>query len=74
MVKFSAAMRAENRCIPQYTASAPAAIAARNEFLPPAGARISGRCGSIWGVIIFEIAFKAKCFKGIKGYLAMPLI
>jgi len=35
-------MRAENIFKPQYIASAPAAMAARNEFLSPAGASILG--------------------------------
>jgi len=35
-------MRAENNLRPQYMASLPAAMAAKNEFLSPAGARILG--------------------------------
>ena len=42
MLKFLASMCAEKFFNPQYTASAPAAIAAGKESFRPAGARIKG--------------------------------
>jgi hypothetical protein len=54
MVKFSAAIRAENWRSPQYISSAPAAMAAKNAVLLPAGARIKGREGICVSLFIME--------------------
>jgi hypothetical protein len=67
MVKFSAAMRAENWRSPQYISSAPAARAAKKAALLPAGARIKGRRGI--GVSSFFIGLQTFRFR-IQGLTA----
>ena len=52
-LKLSASMRAENIFSPQYMASAPAAMAARKEFLSPAGASIVGVFKLIYAFVRF---------------------